>query len=62
MRRASLSAGYSTDRLRSSLIFDYYERDFLFGAERDRWSNQDFRRYGGTDYRSAAGTPGTVRS
>lgn len=62
MRRASLSAGYSTDRLRSSLIVDYYERDFLLGAERDRWSNQDFTRYGGTDFRSAAGAPGTVHS
>jgi iron complex outermembrane receptor protein len=62
LRRASLSTGYATDRLRSSLIFDYYERDFLFGAERDRWSDQDFRRYGGRDYRSAAGSPGTVRS
>lgn len=60
--RASLSAGYSTDRFRSSLIFDYYERDFLLGAERDRWSNQDYTRYGGRDYRSAAGTPGTVRT
>ncbi len=60
--RASLSAGYSTDRFRASLIFDYYTRDFLFGAERDRWVDQDFTRYGGTDYRSTAGTPGTVRS
>lgn len=60
--RASLSAGYSTERFRSSLIFDYYSRDFLLGAERDRWVDQDFTRYGGTDYRSASGTPGTVRS
>lgn len=62
MRRASLSAGHSTERLRSSVILDYYERDFLLGAERDRWSNQDFTRYGGTDYRSSAGAPGTVSS
>lgn len=60
--RASLSAGYSTDRFRSSLIFDYYERHFLLGAERDRWIDQDYTRYGGTDYRSTAGLPGTVRS
>lgn len=60
--RTSLSAGYSTDRFRTSLIFDYYTRDFLFGAARDRWADQDYTRYGGTDYRSAAGTPGTVRS
>lgn len=62
MLRTSLSAGYSGARSRSSLIFDYYERDFLFGAERERWSNQDFSRYGGTDYRSPAGAPGTVSS
>ncbi|MBL8269654.1 TonB-dependent receptor [Steroidobacter sp.] len=60
--RASLSAGYSTDRFRTSFIADYYQRDFLFGAERDRWLNQDFTRYGGTDYRAAGGTPATVRS
>ncbi|MET0535075.1 MAG: TonB-dependent receptor [Steroidobacter sp.] len=60
--RSSLSAGFTTDRLRSSLILDYFEQDFLFGSERDRWSNQDYTRYGGTDYRSMAGAPGTVRS
>lgn len=62
LRRGSLSLGHSTDRFRSSVIFDYYERDFLFGAQRDRWSDQDFRRHGGTDYRSMAGAPGTLRS
>lgn len=60
--RASFSAGYQTERLRSSVIFDYYQRDFLSGAERDRWRNQDYTRYGGEDYRSAAGVPGTVSS
>lgn len=60
--RSSLSVGHETDRLRSSLILDYFERDFLFGAERERWSNQDYTRYGGTDYRSMAGAPGTIRS
>jgi len=60
--RASLSAGHQTERLRSSVIFDYYRRDFLFGAERDLWRNQDYTRYGGVDYRSAAGVPGTVSS
>jgi iron complex outermembrane receptor protein len=60
--RTSLSAGYSGERLRSSLIFDYYSRDFLFGAERDLWIDQDYTRFGGSDYRSTAGLPGTVRS
>src|SRR3990170_1827734 len=60
--RTSLSAGYGTDRLRASLILDYFEQEFLSGTQRDRWSNQDYRRYGGTDYRSMAGMPGTIRS
>lgn len=60
--RTSLSAGHSTDRFKASLIFDYHRRDALVGAERERWADQNFTRYGGTDYRSAAGTPGTVRS
>lgn len=60
--RASLSAGYQTERLRTSMIFDYYQRDFLLGAERDLWRNQDYTRYGGVDYRSTAGVPGTVSS
>jgi len=60
--RGSLSAGLETDRLRSSLILDYFEQDFLLGTQRERWSDQDFRRYGGTDYRSMAGAPATIRS
>lgn len=60
--RASFSAGYQAERLRTSVIFDYYQRDFLLGSERDLWRNQDYTRYGGLDYRSAAGVPGTVSS
>lgn len=60
--RSSLSAGHATERLRSSLILDYFEQDFLFGTHRERWSNQDYTRFGGTDYRSMAGIPGTIRS
>ncbi|GFE84590.1 TonB system transporter [Steroidobacter agaridevorans] len=60
--RASFSAGYRTERLRSSVIFDYYQRDFLLGAERELWRNQDYTRYGGLDFRSPAGVPGTVSS
>lgn len=60
--RSSLSAGYETDRWRSSLILDYFSQDFLLGTQRERWSDQNFTRYGGTDYRSMAGMPGTIRS
>ncbi|HEY0681676.1 MAG TPA: TonB-dependent receptor [Steroidobacter sp.] len=60
--RGSFSAGLSAERLRASLIFDYYERESLLGAERDRWLDQDYRRYGGADYRAPGGTAATVRS
>jgi iron complex outermembrane receptor protein len=60
--RGSFSGGFKTDRLRASVIFDYYRRDFLLGAERDLWRNQDYTRYGGADYRAAVGVPGTVSS
>ncbi|WP_116808681.1 TonB-dependent receptor [Steroidobacter cummioxidans] len=62
MMRASFSASYDTERLRTAAIFDYYQRDFLLGAERDLWRDQDYSRYGGLDYRSMAGVPGTVSS
>jgi iron complex outermembrane receptor protein len=62
MLRASFSAGHETERVRTSVILDYYQRDFLLGAERDLWRNQDYTRFGGVDYRSAAGMPGTVSS
>ncbi|MFC4314929.1 TonB-dependent receptor domain-containing protein [Steroidobacter flavus] len=60
--RASFSAGFNTERLRTSVIFDYYRRDFLLGSERDLWRDQDYSRYGGTDHRNVAGLPGTVSS
>lgn len=60
--RSSMSAGYTTDRMRASLILDYFEQDFLPGTRRERWNNQDFTRHGGADYRSMAGMPATIRS
>lgn len=61
-RRISLSSGYSTERLRTSLVLDYFERDTLLGEERERWRDQDFRRHGGQDRRSFAAAPATVSS
>lgn len=61
-RRISLSSGYSNERLRTSLVLDHYERDVLLGEERERWRDQDFRRYGGQDRRSTSAAPGTVSS
>lgn len=61
-RRASVSAGHSNDRLRFSTVLDFFKRDELLGAERDRWSNQDYRRFGSLDFRSQAANPGNVVS
>jgi iron complex outermembrane recepter protein len=59
-RRASLSAGHSGDRLTGSLVLDYFERNALLGAERERWRDQDFRRFGAPDRRSVNANPGNI--
>lgn len=61
-QRASLSLGAKSERVRSSFIFDYYARDHLLGAERERWRDQDYRRFGGQDRRSLNASPGNVAS
>lgn len=58
--RASLSAGYSKNQLKATLVLDYTDRDFLLGDERDRWRNQDYRRFGGADQRSLNTNPGNI--
>lgn len=60
--RASLSGGLARERWRVGAVLDYFERDYLLGAQRDRWNNQDFRRYGGADLRVAAANPGNIYS
>jgi iron complex outermembrane recepter protein len=61
-RRASASTGYSNERFRASLLLDYFDRGELLGGERDRWANQDFRRFGSIDRRSTSSNPTTVTS
>ncbi len=61
-RRASAGAGYHGERLQAALTLDYFDKEFLLGAERDRWANQDFTRFGGDDLRAANTNPGNVRS
>lgn len=61
-RRAALSYGLSEGRLRATLLLDYFDRGFLLGAARDRLNNQDFRRFGGDDWRSAQANPGNITS
>jgi iron complex outermembrane recepter protein len=61
-RRAAVSVGATRDRLKSMLVLDYYETTALMGEERDLWRNQDYRRFGGRDYRVTATNPGNVYS
>jgi iron complex outermembrane recepter protein len=53
-RRVSAGFGGNGDRLRFSVLGDFLERDYLLGSERDLSSNQDYRPFGGTDFRSPA--------
>lgn len=50
-RRFASSIGTAGERLRTSLTLDYFDRTMLIGTERDLWRDQDFRRFGGKDYR-----------
>lgn len=61
-RRASLSGGIAGERLHAVLMLDYFDRDFLLGDERDRWADQDYRRFGSDDQRLPITNPGNVRS
>lgn len=61
-RQASVSAGLSRERVQATLVLDYVERDALLGIDRDRWRDQDHRRFGGVDWRAFASNPGNVSS
>lgn len=61
-RRYSLAAGVDGERLRGSVIVDYLDRSELLGEERDRWRNQDYRRFGSIDWRSASSNPGNIET
>ncbi|MGQ0835839.1 MAG: TonB-dependent receptor domain-containing protein, partial [Gammaproteobacteria bacterium] len=61
-RRASASTGYANERFRASLLLDYLDRGELLGGKRDRWADQDFRRFGSIDRRSTSSNPTTVTS
>ncbi|AMN47868.1 hypothetical protein ACG33_12315 [Steroidobacter denitrificans] len=61
-RRASLTTGWSGSRGHAVLVFDAFEKGALPGAERTRIRDQDFRRFGGENYRVPNTNPGNVRS
>lgn len=61
-RRAAVSLGAASERLKSTLVLDYYEAAELMGEERGLWRDQDYRRFGGRDYRLSTANPGNVYS
>jgi len=61
-RRLGGSVGLAHGRFTASLVLDYFERDPLIGVERDLWRNQDYRRFGGKDYRVPTASPANVYS
>lgn len=61
-RRFSLGMGGSRARLRGAATFDVFQRDDLFGAQRRLTADQDYRRYGGDDYRALQASPGNIAS
>jgi len=58
--RVSAAVGMSEGRLSVNASFDYYNRAYLLGEERDRSANQDFRRFGGADFRVQTANPGNI--
>lgn len=58
----SLSFGGETGRFRGLVVLDGFDRQGLLGSEREFYANQDFRRFGGADLRSATANPGNVTS
>lgn len=61
-RRASISLGHRWGPFSLNFVADVYERDPLFGRDRELTANQDYTRFGGPDSRSQAANPGTVLS
>ncbi|MET0535628.1 MAG: TonB-dependent receptor, partial [Steroidobacter sp.] len=61
-RMGTLSVGSNTDRASTAFFVDYQDISGLLGSARDRWRNQDYTRFGGTDQRSRLSSPPTIRS
>jgi iron complex outermembrane receptor protein len=59
-RSASIVAGYKQDGLTAAIVLDYRDVGALYGAERDLWSDQDYRRFGSVDRRLPISSPGNV--
>jgi iron complex outermembrane receptor protein len=60
--RASLSFGGSSGQARGSIVLDYFSRERLLGEARERWRDQDFRRFDSIDLRSVSASPANITS
>lgn len=61
-RQAAIGGGASGERGRVSVLLDVQRWGELLGRERNRWNDQDYRRFGGLDYRTTVASPPNVRS
>jgi iron complex outermembrane receptor protein len=61
-RRVAASVGSSREHFKSAFTLDYFDRGMLLGGKRDLWRNQDYTRFGGTDYRVTTASPANVYS
>lgn len=59
-RQAAISAGYRGEDVRAAVVLDYRDVAPLFGAERNLWRDQDYRRFGSSDLRSTISSPGNL--
>ncbi|WP_175597108.1 TonB-dependent receptor [Peristeroidobacter soli] len=55
-------AGSAGRRIKGTFALEYQQRDFLLGEKRDLWRDQDYRRFGGVDYRAPTSSPGNIHS
>jgi iron complex outermembrane receptor protein len=59
-REIAFSAGHKREGVNAAVTLDYRDVGGLFGAQRDLWNNQDYRRFGSLDRRSTLSSPGNV--
>ncbi len=60
--QASFALSLPIEGLRNIFVFDYFERDPLFGREREFTRDSDFTRFGGSDQRVPNANPGNICS
>lgn len=59
-RRVTGSFGVERRGFNAAAVVDYFDLGGLLGADRRRWRDQDFRRFGGADRRSSNSSPGNI--